>query len=192
MSPPRPFLALVTAAVATASLVQCIVPVEDESAMDVSSGWDVVYSVLQHPRCMNCHPAGDAPLQGDDGSPHLQNVMRGPGGEGFFAMRCSACHEAENAPGPHLPPGAPGWRLPDPDMPLVFEGKSPGELCSQLRDPSTNGGHTPEELLEHVTDDPLVLWGWDPGEGRSPVPVPHADFVQAMHAWVESGCDCPE
>ena len=36
--------------------------------------WSVIYGVLQHPRCMNCHPLGDAPLQGDASAPHAQNV----------------------------------------------------------------------------------------------------------------------
>ncbi|RYG03681.1 MAG: hypothetical protein EOO02_07880, partial [Chitinophagaceae bacterium] len=29
-----------------------------------------VYKVLVSPRCMNCHPAGDVPLQGDDSHLH--------------------------------------------------------------------------------------------------------------------------
>jgi hypothetical protein len=29
-----------------------------------------VYKVLMSPRCMNCHPAGDQPLQGDDSRLH--------------------------------------------------------------------------------------------------------------------------
>ena len=154
--------------------------------------WTLVYGVLQHPRCLNCHPAGDAPLQGDDSVPHSQNVQRGPDGQGLFAMRCATCHQTANAPGPHLPPGAPNWHLPHPGMPLVFEGKSSGELCRQLRDPAQNGGKSPEQLLEHMAGDPLVLWGWDPGAGRTPVPMPQAAFAQAVRAWVEGGCECPD
>ena len=30
-----------------------------------------VYKVLISPRCQNCHPAGDAPLQGDDSHVHI-------------------------------------------------------------------------------------------------------------------------
>src|SRR5262245_21189046 len=45
-----------------------------------------VYPVLMHPRCMNCHPKGDQPLQGDDSHIHVQNVRRGPDGKGLFAM----------------------------------------------------------------------------------------------------------
>ncbi len=156
------------------------------------SAWDTVYEVLLHPRCANCHPAGDVPLQGDDGHPHAQNVRRGPDGHGLFAMRCETCHQTRNLAGPHLPPGAPSWHLPGPDMPLVFVGRSKSDLCRQLRDPARNGGKTPEELFSHLAEDPLVLWGWDPGEGRAPVPVPHAEFVAAVRAWIDGGCECPE
>src|ERR1051326_6131327 len=48
-----------------------------------------VYKVLMSPRCMNCHPAGDAPLQGDDSHVHLQNVMRGADGKGKYALKRS-------------------------------------------------------------------------------------------------------
>src|SRR6266852_6279576 len=44
-----------------------------------------VYKVLMSPRCMNCHPAGDAPLQGDDNHIHTMDVVRGPDGKGLYA-----------------------------------------------------------------------------------------------------------
>ena len=34
-----------------------------------------VYSVLQHPRCMNCHPAADNPMHGDDSHPHAFGAL---------------------------------------------------------------------------------------------------------------------
>jgi hypothetical protein len=154
--------------------------------------WETVYAVLQHPRCANCHPAGDVPLQGDDRRPHGQNVQRGPDGHGLFDLRCDTCHQTENLPGPHLPPGAPNWHLPPPEMPMVFVGKTSGELCRQLKDPKQNGGCSPEQLYEHVARDPLVLWGWDPGEGREPVPIAHTDFARAMREWIDRGCNCPD
>jgi hypothetical protein len=177
-----------------AALTGLLAPCRSASGAKDTSGsaaFDVVYSVLQHPRCLNCHPAGDAPLQGEDGRPHAQEVRRGPEGEGLYGMRCDACHQTANLEGAHLPPGAPNWHLPTPEMPLVFEDKSPTELCRALRDPAQNGGKTPDALLEHVASDPLVLWGWDPGPGRFPVTTPHAEFVAAMRAWVEGGCGCP-
>lgn len=158
---------------------------------ELAAAWDTVYRVLQHPRCLNCHPAGDAPLVGEDSRPHPQNVQRGPHGQGLFAMRCNACHQTRNVEGAHMPPGAPVWQLPEPAMPLVFEGRGSEQLCRQLADPRQNGGKTPEQLLRHVREDGLVLWGWAPGEGRAPVPVPHAEFVRAFRTWVESGCRVP-
>src|SRR5260370_26042255 len=34
------------------------------------------YKVFMHPRCMNCHPSADVPLQGDAGHLHAQTVNR--------------------------------------------------------------------------------------------------------------------
>ena len=34
--------------------------------------------VIQSPRCINCHPRTDRPLQGDDMHPHSPPVARGP------------------------------------------------------------------------------------------------------------------
>ena len=36
--------------------------------------------VIMGPRCMNCHPASDRPLQGNDKHPHLPPVVRGEAG----------------------------------------------------------------------------------------------------------------
>jgi len=148
--------------------------------------------VLLHPRCLNCHPAGDRPLVGDRSAPHLMNVVRGPEGLGKNGLWCSTCHPEKNAPGERTPPGAPEWQLPPAEMPMVFEKKTPRQLCEQLKDPVRNGHRSLAELLEHVREAPLVLWGWHPGEGRTPVPVPHEVFVKLMTEWAEKGGACPE
>src|SRR5436190_5359905 len=65
-----------------------------------------VRAVLQHPRCQNCHPSGDAPLQGDDGHVHAMNVQRGPEGRGMVGEECTTCHGPANPPsnyGVHIP-----------------------------------------------------------------------------------------
>lgn len=148
--------------------------------------------VFQHPRCMNCHPVGDRPLQGDQSRPHAMDVQRGPDGNGRAAMRCSSCHNTENLRGARMPPGAPNWHLTPPEMPMVFEKMSAGELCRQLKDPAKNGGKTVAQIVEHATRDELVLWGWSPGEGRTPVSMPHAQFAQKMQEWEKNGAACPE
>jgi len=47
------------------------------------------------------------------------------------------------------------------------------------------------DLIEHVSVDPLVLWGWSPGYGRKPVPISHAEFVSAFKSWAGAGAPCP-
>jgi hypothetical protein len=48
-----------------------------------------------------------------------------------------------------------------------------------------------EALTRHVSDDELVLWGWNPGVGRDPVSVPHAEFVAKFKTWAAAGGPCP-
>src|SRR5215469_7647048 len=52
--------------------------------------------VLTSPRCVNCHPAGDRPRQGDVQRLHQPPVARGEDGFGLPAMRCQICHQAAN------------------------------------------------------------------------------------------------
>jgi hypothetical protein len=151
-----------------------------------------VYRVLTSPRCQNCHPASNAPLQGDDSHVHLQNVTRGADGHGVTAMRCDTCHQAANLPGAHLPPGSPKWSLPSQGLKMVFAGRSPGELCRQIKDPKQNGGRSLEKLLDHVANDDLVGWGWNPGDGRTLPPLSRTDTVEQMRIWINGGAACPE
>jgi hypothetical protein len=150
--------------------------------------FSVVADVLRSPRCRNCHPAGDAPLQGDRGTPHAMNVTRRSPDVG---LPCATCHRAANAPMPGGPPGVEGWRLPPADVPMVFEGRSPRELCLQLKDPAKTGGRSLADVRDHVATDHLVLWGWHPGPGRSTPPVSHEALVAAFDRWLRAGAPCP-
>ena len=158
------------------------------------AAFETVRAVLQDPRCQNCHPAGDAPLQGDDGHAHTQNVRRGPAGRGMVGEECSTCHGGANPPGnygAHVPPGATeGWHMPPPEMKLVFVGVAPRALCEQIRNPTTNGGKDMAALRAHL-DTPLVSWGWSPGFGRAPVPTPRETFLDAWETWARAGAPCP-
>ena len=151
-----------------------------------------VYKVFTSPRCQNCHPAGDSPLQGDDSHVHLQNVRRGKDGHGVYGMRCDTCHQTTNLPGEHMPPGNSKWSLPFPDHKMVFVGRSPAELCRQLKDPKQTGDRSLQKLLEHVSSDDLVGWAWDPGAGRTPPPLSRAETVAQMKIWVDGGGACPQ
>jgi hypothetical protein len=187
--------AAILAALGVAGLLAWSVPTARDPVRERGlEAFAVVQKVLQHPRCQNCHPAGDAPLQFDEGVPHAQNVLRGPEGKGVPGLSCATCHSSENPPpsyGPHVPPGAPNWHLPPPKTKMVFHGLSAADLCAQLKDPAKTGGKDLAALLKHVTNDELVLWGWSPGVGRAPVDVPHAEFVAAFKTWIEAGAPCP-
>src|SRR5258705_3593633 len=54
------------------------------------AAFETVRSVLQSPRCVNCHPAGDVPLQGDDSHLHEPPIRRGPEGRGVAGAFLSA------------------------------------------------------------------------------------------------------
>ena len=150
--------------------------------------FDPVANVVMHPRCINCHQA-NAPAQTDALKPHTQRVVRGPDGHGAPTMKCSACHQASNSPDGKVP-GAPHWHLAPGTM--NWHGLSKGQICEQLKDPERNGNRTtPAQVVGHMTDDPLVLWAWNPGGGRSIPPLSHADFVKALQAWADAGLPCP-
>jgi len=170
-------------------------PAPEAKSADPIASFATVKTVLQSPRCVNCHPAGDQPLQGDDGHAHQQFVQRGPEGRGAIGLACATCHGKANPPasyGLHMPPGvSTEWRLPPPEHRMVFAGVAARALCEQLKDVRQNGGKDSAALLHHVSEDPLVLWGWSPGTGRKPVPVAHADFVKAWKSWTDAGAPCP-
>ena len=147
--------------------------------------------VLRHPRCLNCHASGDFPRQGDDGHQHAMNVRRGATGLGVTAEKCTTCHQDHNLAGLHMPPGAPGWRLPPAATPMVWQGRTDGEICRQIKDPKQNGHKSLEQIVDHMTRDKLVAWAWHPGEGRNPIPMSQDEFSVKVKSWAAAGAPCP-
>jgi hypothetical protein len=189
----RCLLVVIVAACSSSPPNKTVSP-KPSGSSDGLAAFETMRAVFQHPRCQNCHPAGNVPLQGDASTPHMQNVQRGPDGTGGVGLACTTCHGAANPPasyGGHIPPGtSTPWRMPGADKPMVFVGMSPRALCEQLKDPVRNGGRDLAALRTHL-DDPLVTWAWDPGVGRAPVPTPRAEFVRAFEAWASAGAPCP-
>jgi hypothetical protein len=144
--------------------------------------------VLTHPRCTNCHPAGDRPRQGDESRLHQPPVTRGADGHGLPAMRCSTCHQNANFDPGHMP-GHPEWHLAPLEM--AWEGKTVAEICAQIKDPARNGGRKVEDLVHHIGEDTLVGWAWIPGVGRSPAPGTQKQAGALVEAWVKAGAACP-
>jgi hypothetical protein len=144
--------------------------------------------VLTSPRCLNCHPAGDRPRQGDGGRLHQPPVFRGADGFGVASMRCGSCHGSVNfAPG--RMPGHPAWHLAPEGM--GWEGKTLGAICRQVSDPERNGGRSLADLVEHIGSDTLVGWAWAPGYGRTPAPGTQKEAGRLVKAWIDAGAACP-
>jgi hypothetical protein len=163
------------------------------------AAWQQVYSVLTHPRCVNCHTATDYPQQGDDRHRHLFNVVRGPGGKGVPGLNCGTCHQGANVDSTGVP-GAENWHL----APLSMKWQdvndkilSSGEICRSLTDRSKNNNLDGAGLLKHHQVEPLVQWAFQPGRSRdgaarSLPPITHDEFVAATRTWVEAGTPCPQ
>src|SRR6266403_335259 len=92
------------------SLASIADPAARSAAMFVELG-----KVLTNPRCVNCHPAGDHPQQGEQGRLHQPPVERGADGHGLPAMRCSICHHQANFDAAGVP-GNPIWQLAPREM----------------------------------------------------------------------------
>jgi hypothetical protein len=113
--------------------------------------------VLMAPRCVNCHPVGDRPLQSEAGRLHQPPVERGADGFGAATMRCATCHQGANFD-PAGVPGHPHWHLAPREM--AWQDKTVGEICAQIKDPARNGGRSLEQILTHMAGDTLVGWAW--------------------------------
>lgn len=148
-----------------------------------------VATVLQSPRCMNCHVVGDRPRQGDDRHIHAQNVLRGPDGKGLPGLRCSNCHQDQNQESVGGPPGAPDWQMPSAAHPMAWEGLSVGDLCRSIIDPKRNGSRKVDDLIPHMRTS-LVMWAWAPGPERAVPPVSHDQFMAKVQEWAETGAVC--
>lgn len=144
--------------------------------------------VIVSPRCMNCHPKGENPTQGDDMHLHVPRVVRGPEGKGATALACTTCHQTANFE-PSNVPGDPLWHLAP--LSMAWQGKSLGQICRQMKDAKRNGGKTLAQIQEHMASDSLVGWGWAPGGNRVPAPGTQAQLGALIKAWIATGAACP-
>jgi hypothetical protein len=146
--------------------------------------------VIQSPRCMNCHPAGERPTQTDRMRPHNPLVVRGEGGVGApGGLVCGTCHHESNFD-PAGVPGNPKWALAPAEM--AWQGKTLGQICEQIKDKNRNGGKDMAALVHHMAKDDLVGWGWHPGGLRTPAPGTQQQFGELIKAWADAGASCPK
>jgi hypothetical protein len=148
-----------------------------------------IAQVLKSPRCLNCHPAGNSPHQGDEARVHDFRVTRGPADRGVPGMNCSTCHQEKNQESSGVP-GAPHWQLAP--LSMAWEGLSDAELCRAVLDRSKNGGRSVADLVHHMAEDALVKWAWEPGGARTPPPIARDVFNELVRTWAAKGAACPE
>ena len=65
-----------------------------------------IAKVVTHPRCMNCHPAGNHPLQGNERHEHMPPVPRGDAGLGVAGLNCATCARSHRSPASRIRPSA--------------------------------------------------------------------------------------
>lgn len=126
--------------------------------------------VLTHPRCLNCHPAGDRPTQTNDLHPHQPFARRD--------LPCETCHTEQNftlheRASYQSIPGHPRWMMAPIEM--AWQGRSIGEICQQIKDPDRNGGWDLAQLHDHIASDDLVAWGKGMG--------PNIAGFRAVRSW---------
>src|SRR6266404_4678889 len=120
--------------------------------------------VLTHPRCVNCHPAGDRPHQANEGRLHQPPVERGADGRGLPAMRCSICHQNANFD-PGRVPGHPEWQLAPREM--AWEGKTIGEIAFRSKTPRAMAAAS-----QKTSSTTLARTRWSAGPGRPAMDAP--------------------
>ena len=165
---------------------------------DGPGAWPDIYSVMVHPRCINCHTMTDYPRQEDVRHPHFYGVVRGShtglnANRGSAVRRCTDCHGDQNNPDTGVP-GAENWHL----APLEFAWESEpnvamdsATLCHLLKQNSPDL----ESTLEHLRT-PLVEWSFNPGNDlygipRTTPPLTHEELLEAVTIWFEEGQPCP-
>jgi ParB-like nuclease domain len=91
---------------------------------------------------------------------HQPAAFRGEANNGVPGLTCAACHSDRNftlsvgEASYQSIPGHPRWALAPLEM--AWEGKSVGDICRQIKDPTRNGGRSLALLHEHIANDDLV------------------------------------
>lgn len=177
---------------------QATLPATRSTRTDGLAAWQQIYSVMSHPRCINCHTAVAYPQQGEDRHRHLFSVVRGPEGKGVPGLQCATCHQSSNADSTGVP-GAEGWHL----APLAMRWQDANDkiltssaVCRTVTGRTKNGGLDGPGLVKHHQTE-LVKWAWHPGvrndgSARSVPPITYEQFMAATQDWVQAGLPCPQ
>ena len=183
------------------TLIPTQLPEEVSNAQGLDA-WQKIFSVVSHPRCVNCHVDGDnipmwsGPSYGDEPRRHGMHIQAGESRIGAETLTCATCHQKSLLPNTveHAPPHTNhDWLL----APVEFAwfGKPSNEICQQMRDPQRNGGRDGAGLVEHIIQDveigAFIAWSFSPGGNREPAPGSLQQHVDDMAMWTAAGMPCP-
>ncbi|HEY9515056.1 MAG TPA: hypothetical protein VIQ74_05185 [Gemmatimonadaceae bacterium] len=145
---------------------------------------------FNHPRCANCHGGIDvyAPSAKETHGGGQQDMKTVVDSEDFNGglgpvhvtqepdpSQCEACHDEVD-----------GWSQPDPMERFAFVGRSPSQICEQIKHKDS-----PSAFALHVAHDVLVLAGFEGKRGQSdltpkPPPMTLAEFQARAATWEKS------
>ena len=134
--------AMLVAAPALADTVNRLRTVDEFEGIEAESERSVAYfdemlKVIQHPRCLNCHPVDNSPRQGMEMQMHEPPVVRGANDFGAPGMRCTTCHGTENVEFTTKEGSIPGhepWQLAPLETGWI--GRAPPRSAPSSRTPS--------------------------------------------------------
>ncbi len=196
-STPSVFMAMAQSGLASKD----VLPAGSVSRADGLEAWRRIQAVVTHPRCANCHvDAAAVPIWSPAGETksrvHGMYIHGGESRIGAETLPCSTCHITSNRPNddaPSPPHAGVDWQLAP--VAFIWYGKSGAEICSQMKDPSRNGGRDGVGLLEHLRHDAslsgFIPRAWAPGAGRSTPPGTFEQHVKDMAQWIAAGEPCP-
>ena len=74
---------------------------------------------------------------------------------------------------------------------MAWQGKTLSHIYRQIKDRTRNGDRTLDDIVRYMTEDDLVGWARNPGDGRTPAPGAQQALGALIRAWIETGAECP-
>jgi hypothetical protein len=154
-------------------------------------------TVLDHPRCANCHGAfvvtDEVRSSSHPGEfismiappPSARSPILGEEPEEIYpAAKCQECHD-QSVPVTGRPPLFEGsWRQPIESRLKMWGGKGAVSVCVALVSTKEN----PTEQIKHINTDALITLGFEGKRGMAnepqPPPLDRAGFVTEMQKWL--------